>query len=498
MNANENERALPVLPLLLWRTPPGLELILRQEGIAHRRLDRLDASTLRGGRFLVIDSKDRVAWESVGSVGADHVVIDVDTMRRGMPIDPFAALVDPRAARGAWDHEGVRLVERVSLHDKGALRVSLIGRLRAIVTRAGGLWARIAPYPRPYRSAFNFRADLDEPDSEDYFRFAAARRPLDDCTTHFVSTNAYGHDARVLDDLRRLDTQSHGHYHHIYRDPESNRRNLERARRMLREEGIEVVGFAAPGGRWNRGLDSVLEAGEYSYSSDFSLGYDDYPFFPWLGDRWSRVLQLPIHPVCEGLFNEAGRADEEQIARYLASVTAARLSAGEPAFVYGHPERRLGRMPSVLLRIAESVDAHPLAWRVTLTEFARWWKWREGLRWSVRAIAGDRFAIRFEEWSASYPISLEIDGGEHIASLPLRGEQTILPRLGLSFERRRVRLDRATPTAVPGPLGIRPWVKEALDWELETPVDELAGTGFLPAAKRGLRRWRAARCGILR
>ena len=102
----------------------------------------------------------------------------------------------------------------------------------------------------------------------------------------------------MLQDLHRFDSQSHGHFHVIYRDPEANRRNLRRAHRVLAESGFEPVGFAAPHGRWNAGLDDVLEDLGYLYSSDFQLGYDDLPFFPpWRGDRFSRVLQIPIHPV---------------------------------------------------------------------------------------------------------------------------------------------------------------------------------------------------------
>ena len=42
-----------------------------------------------------------------------------------------------------------------------------------------------------------------------------------DCTTHFVSTRAYGDVPGVLQDLSRFDTQSHGHYHVVYRDPDA-------------------------------------------------------------------------------------------------------------------------------------------------------------------------------------------------------------------------------------------------------------------------------------
>ena len=62
------------------------------------------------------------------------------------------------------------------------------------------MWARLAPFPFPYRSAFNLRLDLDENYPEDYARFAEARRPLNGCSTHFVSTGAYGDVTPVLDD----------------------------------------------------------------------------------------------------------------------------------------------------------------------------------------------------------------------------------------------------------------------------------------------------------
>ena len=42
----------------------------------------------------------------------------------------------------------------------------------------------------------------------------------------------------MLADLLRFDTQSHGHYHFVYREPEANHRNLERAHQRCVERGI--------------------------------------------------------------------------------------------------------------------------------------------------------------------------------------------------------------------------------------------------------------------
>src|SRR5918997_2186392 len=329
---NVSSLNLPALPLLLWETPPGLELILGQEGVAFARVDDPHPLAFRGGRFVLYDAR-RVSAETVRAMlTPEHVAIDVRSLFLQERADPFRALVDTRGALARWEVAGLSLTERVSRFPKALIRRRLIARLRQAVTQSGGLWARMAPFPFPYRSAFNFRVDLDEDNVEDYARFARARRPIADCCTHFVSMHAYGERAAVPADLRRFDTQSHGHYHVIYRDRDANRRNLERAHRDLNESGFEPVGFAAPHGRWNPGLDAVLEGLGYLYSSEFQLGYDDLPFYPWRHDRFSDVLQIPIHPICEGLFLEAG-ADGRTIAGHLASVVRAKVEAGEPAFV---------------------------------------------------------------------------------------------------------------------------------------------------------------------
>ena len=119
------------------------------------------------------------------------------------------------------------------------------------------------------------------------------------------------------------------------------------------------MAFAAPHGRWRRSLDDQLEDLGYLYSSEFQLGHDDFPFYPWKGNRFSRILQVPVHPVCEGLFLEAGVVDPGIVADYFQQVVGAKLDAGELAVIYGHPERRLGRMPEVMTALARAVDGQP-------------------------------------------------------------------------------------------------------------------------------------------
>jgi len=481
---------LPPLPFLLWETPPGLDLILEQEGIACTRARDAHPLAFRGGRFVFYDSR-RVSPSIVrATLSPEHVALDIDLLRREEGHDPFEALIDTKGSRVSWRvNQGV-VTERVSRVPKASIRRRLIPRLRYAVEKAGGVWARLAPFPFPYRSAFNFRVDLDEPVVEDYARFARARRPIEDCCTHFVSTHAYGYESEVLNDLLHFDTQSHGHYHVIYRDPEANRRNLRRARRILEDAGFASIGFAAPHGRWNPGLDSVLEDFGYRYSSDFQLGYDDLPFFPWRGDRFSRVLQVPIHPICEGIFNEAGIDDGQVIAEHLAQAVLAKVEAGEPAFVYGHPEHRLARYPEVLAALAAVIAQEPFLWRVTLSDFARWWHWRHTRRWSLVPRGQERLELQFDEWSSEYPLALEVVRGQHVALVPITGPRMLVSLEDLAYERSGTPFELPTIVSSPRSPSWRAAVREALDWETVTPLDDLPTNLFTDRVKKRLRKWR--------
>ncbi len=484
---------LPILPLVLWETPPGLEMILRQEGIAFTSIHDPHPLAFAAGRFVLYDGRRVPGWKVRGMLTAGHVPINIDVLRGGERVDPFQELIDTSASRMSWVVGGLEVSERVARYPKAPIRQRVLDRLREVIAKSGGIWARLAAFPYPYRSAFNLRVDLDEPFPDDYARFASARKPIDSCTTHFVSTNAYGTDLSVLDDLRQLDTQSHGHFHVVYRDGRANRRNLERAHAMLVRSGFSPVAFAAPEGRWNPGLDQAVEDLGYRYSSEFQLDFDDRPFFPWRGNRFSSVLQVPVHPICEGLLLERDPTSAGAIAEHLIATIARRISAGEPAFIYGHPERRLGRHPEIVSRIADFVASEGLLWRVSMTEFADWWLWRGVQRWELVDRDEGRFEIRCEDWDRHYPLALEIVRGEHVASMPLTRPRVSFAMSDLAYQRRRTRVDGPEPRPVRLPLGWKTLVRSALDWETITPLQELPEDTLSDRLKKRLRRWRSGK-----
>ena len=488
---------LASLPLLLWRTPPGLELILAQEGVPFETVKDPHPLSFRAGRFVLFDGQAATAGSMQPLLGPGHVLINVDDFRRGESVDPFAALVDSGTGIGSWTFGGFTVCERVARHAKGWLRRRLIGLLRDAVIGAGGVWMRVSPFPYPYRSGFSFRADLDESVPEDYHRFAAARGALGPCSTHFVSTYAYTHHQSVLDDLKQYDTQSHGHFHHVYREAELNRVNLERAHRILCGSGFEPVGFAAPHGRWSASLDGQLEDLGYLYSSDFQIGYDDLPFYPWRGDRFSRVLQVPVHPVCEGLFVEAGVDQPELIGEYFRQVICSRLDAGELAVIYGHPEGRLGRMPEVMKAIAGAVLGRTLVWRASFSELARWWRWRAERRFLVIPREDERVEIQFDEWDTEYALAVDVQRGTFQCSVPVTSPRMSLCLRELVYERREPGEESLQfPSMGARGLSLKRAVKAAIDWETVTPLDQIPRSSIPNRVKRGLRWWKLKRAGV--
>ena len=128
---------LAPLPLLLWKTPPGLELILAQEGIAFEVVRDAHPFAFRRGRFVLFDGQQTDPGRLRAMLTHEHVAIDIDLLRGNEPVDPFQALIDHQAARGIWKFRGWNLRERVSRYPKAWIRRRLIEALRQQVLAAG-------------------------------------------------------------------------------------------------------------------------------------------------------------------------------------------------------------------------------------------------------------------------------------------------------------------------------------------------------------------------
>ncbi len=478
----------PLLPLVLAHVPVSLLRALEQEGVPTVAWSAEAAA----GRFVLYDSKRGAC----PALHANQRPIDVHLLRSPCEDDAFAALDDERAVLKSWRVGGLEVTETVARVDKRALRARLMHELRQLIERAGGVWMRVAAFPYPYRSAFNFRLDHDHYIREDFERFNQASRGYEDCLSHFVNGAAFQGHRDALRALLGQDVGSHAFHHHTYVDAAENHANIARGIALLRSAGFEPSGFVSPLGRYNRGLSHVLEQLGVSHSSEFALAYDDWPFYP----SGSRVLQLPVHPICLGIVLEAAQREwgegldaqrraADAMAEYFRWIASSKYQAGEPIFLYGHPDGRLGRWPHVWQALLGTVDEFAAVWRTTMTEFARWWRERQRVRFRVEAL-NDHYVVHVEQALSGYRFGIEYWRGEHVAPMPLDRAKLEFSPQALAFQGRR---PRAMPDQlrIDPPQSVKQHLLRYLDWEKATPADEIATGSLRGFLKRTLRRWRS-------
>ena len=501
---------LPLLPLILDDVPTGLVRALAQEGIPfrHNIVNRNDADTERAaGRFVLYDSRRR----QNGFIAAGQKLIDVDKLRQPpysnltAGVDPFDALVDTKSAQMQWKIGGISVCEEIARFDKREIRRELMARLRRTIEEHGGLWLRVAAFPFPYRSAFNFRIDYDQFQPQDFNATLDAVASHASYTSHFVNAAAYLDSGDAWQRFQGLDVGSHGYRHHTYRSEEENLRNISLGIETIRSHGIAASGFAAPMGRFYPGLLAALEKLGVSHSSEFGLVYDELPFI--FGE--STLVQIPVHPICLGLFLDAAHSSSKNTAtnddalspsdkaRIRSAVNAAtvhlvetarrRYRCGEPVFLYGHPTGRLGLHPQLLTEIFRTVDEFAAIWKTTMSEFANWWRVRSTVCLSVSR-HGDKFAVSAGELPREYRLGIEYFRGRHVALLPLEKNNIRFSPGSLAYENRESRRE-FRPVRVDRPHGIKGHIRRLIDWERVTPVEEIAATSWQNIAKRTLRRW---------
>ncbi|HVA47244.1 MAG TPA: hypothetical protein VNH11_12825 [Pirellulales bacterium] len=476
---------LPELPLLLHDVPSGLRQALAQEGVPH-----VDRTSGCAGRFVLFDSR-----RAVPVLDGRQIGIDLDHLRRGRSRDPFEALADERAARHEWRIGGLVVYESVARVDRRAVRSRLLADLRVLLESAGGLWLSVARYPHPHQSAFSFRLDHDDYDETDFNATLAAICGYEHSVSHYVCMATHAPYPEALARLRGMHVGSHGWWHHTYREKGDNLANIRRGIESLHALGLGPVGFAAPHGRFHRGLLEALDELGVSHSSEFGLAYDDLPFFP----GQSNVLQIPIHPVCLGVCLEAARRAQDkatcdadvaaELLEHWQAVMVEKHRTGEPIIFYGHPDRRLGRFPQLLRDVLDAAAQLPNTWCTTLANFEAWWRARSAVR--LMAVGrGQQIEITSRGLPADHRVAVEIHRGQQVAAVEL-DRATISFSTGSLPWRTRQPPRTIRPAMATHSPGLRAGLRLYLDWERVTPIEEINADNWRGWAKRTLRRMRA-------
>jgi peptidoglycan/xylan/chitin deacetylase (PgdA/CDA1 family) len=296
-------------------------------------------------------------------------------------------------------------VARVS---RGEVRRLVANCLRLLLAHKDLPYVHLAAVPGRAPSTFAFRVDTDFGPRRDLEAVARLADRVGMKFSWYVNIGAHRAHLDLFADLARQghDIQLHCMRHTVYPDYKRNLENFRQGKDAMVEAGIVPVGVVAPFGEWNPKLNRALEELGFEYSSEFCLAYDDLPFRPVVDGRPSKVLQVPVHPICTGRL-VAARASAAQMAAYFRSVIDLQVARQEPCFLYDHPER-IAQFSDLMYDVL-AYGKERCGSLTTMTEFARWWQHRERFAWNSRMFEKG-LEIRAEADDASLSLVAEQDG----------------------------------------------------------------------------------------
>lgn len=228
-------------------------------------------------------------------------------------------------------------------------------------------------YPEGKSGLFSLRIDADEIDEANFSEYLKILRPFKDWITVFCCVGSFIGKENVLRECIEVgfDIQSHGFYHYVYNDYENNYHNLSKANKFFEQFGIKPKGFAAPMGKYNSSLMLALENTGFNYSSDFSFDYLNLPLYPKIDGRFSRVLEVPVFPVCpEILF--AKNLSIGEITQYFDCVINELKKANTPVIIYAHTNKHYPEVKAFLKQLLEKIKSDDTLYKCNLTKFSEW------------------------------------------------------------------------------------------------------------------------------
>ena len=295
-----------------------------------------------------------------------------------LPFNLNSLLLDKRSKKQFFSSPHRPVKELVSLVSKGNIRRIIVNALHHLHSIRNLPYVHTWYYPRNYNTAFSFRVDVDKFLDEGINYVLGFLKKEKIRITWFISAidgkNHMNGIKRLYD--AKQDIQSHAYEHLIYKSLEENYSNIRKSNEILGRIKKPIKGFCAPFGHWNKNLDLALEKLNYDYSSDYSLDYDNFPFYPFIENRDSRILQIPIYPTCIALMHMR-LYSREMMKDYLSYLIQMQYKKQMPLFLYDHPNDGIAEYPEIFFHTIKEIKKLHNTWLTTLTEFSCWWKKRE-------------------------------------------------------------------------------------------------------------------------
>ncbi len=252
------------------------------------------------------------------------------------------------------------------------------GKLRKIVEISLEYLHHIRDLPfvhlwhQPYidKNLFIFRLDTDfcsKKDADEMYNICQSNNIS---ATWFLDTDS---EDRLKNYATMNDQEMaiHCDKHYVYDNIEDNYNNILKAEIKLKNCEISATGFAAPFGDWNDSLDKAMQKMELKYSSELTLDYDDLPFYPYCNNKFSKVLQIPIHPISLGRLRRSHFSENEMLQYYL-DLIKCKNEIEEPVIIYHHPHHKHFKIFEKIFKFVNSQNFG----NMSMGEFSSWWEER--------------------------------------------------------------------------------------------------------------------------
>ena len=343
--------------------------------------DSLFSSVASGsvGRKLNLPSKATQLKERHGrylvegtAVGKGYVII--------LPGGMIDSILSWGCTRRSFPSHGPLLPsERVAKVSKRTIRDIVNRSLQELFWRRDLPFVSLSPFPDGEDLLFSFRVDTDFASQKAVETLYELCKKHDVPATWFVETGSCQEWVDRYGKMEGHEIGLHCFKHRTFNNYTKNELDMRTGTSILRKNGITPRGYAAPFGEWNTTLAKALEHRGFEYSSEFALDYDNLPFYPFLGERSSFVMQIPIHPISTGTLRNAHHSTEE-MKDYFEIIMEDHLADRLPLFIYDHPTNPDHETLDWLFQTVKDRKIPAM----TMGQYADWWKIRTETHWSAR------------------------------------------------------------------------------------------------------------------
>jgi len=406
-----------------------------------------------------------------------------------VPVNLSAILFDSAYQEKKVSFGKHEILETMASNSKSVARQEVVSTIKKAFFSKGLPYVHLWYYPKGYRSLFSFRFDLDEYDPNDHQVLLELLEESRGSVSCFACMKTYENYKEQIDQVVKtgVEVGSHGYVHHVYHNYEQNNWNLKKAALLLKRSTDQVVGFSGPHGKWDPTLQRVLEQQKYQYSSEFSLDYDNFPFYVHRDGAFSNVLQIPTHPICEGVFLQSYDFNLKMFEEYYETVIEEKLAAYEPILIFGHPTRRLGRYPEIFRSLQNRIRRKSHVWHAEFRTICNWWNHRHQEKFEAVYKEGKIYLEKpfSDDFELRYVYPDKKMGWASVGDLlkglgsDLRSVEEMAP------------LERKGPREINVERGALKKLKRALklwmDWETKTPRSELKVVDFPTFVKKMIR-----------